>query len=265
MQSEYAIVCSKEDPAGVNIHKCLLEGYQFSQSKGYHSLGNVSLHIIEGESIRAENLTKQIDAKTFIFATKHKSEAAVDCLSVHVPGNWDKADMGGKAGKLGIAPASLVKALFMKLLDNSPNNSEVTLEATHHGPLLERPAVFIEIGSSEERWTNPALGKVIAKTIMDVIANPVTVCKTCFAIGSTHYPKQFNAVLTNSEFAIGHICPKHNLGFLDKDMIQQAIGRTVERVEFVLLDWKSLGPDKKRISGMLEELNLHVRKTKALS
>ena len=43
------------------------------------------------------------------------------------------------------------------------------MEATHHGPLIDKPCVFIEIGSSETDYTNRRAGFIIAKTIYETV------------------------------------------------------------------------------------------------
>ena len=44
-------------------------------------------------------------------------------------------------------------------------------------------------------------------------------------------------------------------------MLKQAIEKTYEKVDFVLLDWKGLGKEKQRIKSILEELNIEYKRT----
>lgn len=48
---------------------------------------------------------------------------------------------------------------------------------------------------------------------------------------------------------------------LDEGLIKQSIEKTIEKVDFVLLNWKGLGTEKQRIVELLKNLNLEVRKT----
>ena len=41
--------------------------------------------------------------------------------------------------------------------DKLDEEYDITLEATHHGPLLDSPTLYLEIGSDEERWSDPGL------------------------------------------------------------------------------------------------------------
>ena len=55
---------------------------------------------------------------------------------------------------------------------------------------------------------------------------------------------------------------KYMLERLDKNMVQQALDRNMGKVDHVILDWKGLGKEKKRISDLLKELNIEFKRTK---
>ena len=80
---EKTIIISKKDPASLNIKEEL-------------DTLNIRTYEVEEEPIYAENIDKKVKADFFIFATKHSSEKGINSLSIHVPGNWYKADLGGK-------------------------------------------------------------------------------------------------------------------------------------------------------------------------
>jgi len=259
---KYAIVTSKKDAAGCNIHASLLGLYPFRQEGGFHIMDNIGLYAIEEDSIHAENIDKQIDADFFIFATKHKSASGTKSLSVHVPGNFGKAELGGKEKTLCIAPASLLKAMFAELNNQGKQleSYEITLETVHHGPYLEKPVMFIEIGSSENEWGIKAAGEIIARTIVSVLQKPVPECKTVIAIGGPHYPREFNKFLLRTEYAIGQMCPEYQLPNLDEGMLKQMIEKNVEKVEFILLEWKGLKGHKEIVKQLIEKANLPFKK-----
>lgn len=274
---KYAVITSKKDEAGCNIRDCLLELFPFKKEATHHIFGNISLYEIEIDSIYAENLDREINADVLIFATKHQSKAGTKSLSVHVPGNFGKAEMGGKDKTLCIAPASLLKAMFVELNENgkglegsvtcvptSPSQSsgsyEITLETVHHGPCLEKPAMFIEIGSSINEWKIKEAGEIIAKTIMNVLSKEIKECKAVIAIGGPHYPREYNKFLLRTGYAIGQICPEYQLPNLDEYMLKQMIEKNVEKIEFVLLDWKGLKGHKEIVKELLGKLNIPYRK-----
>ncbi|MDP7180468.1 MAG: D-aminoacyl-tRNA deacylase [Candidatus Woesearchaeota archaeon] len=255
-----AIIVSKEDPAGMNIAECLSE-YDLDKL-------NAELFIRKKESIFNEGIDEEVDADLFIFATKHQSAKGVHSLSCHAPGNFGKAEAGGKDKKLCVAPAVLLKEAFLKLNEFGERlGHEITLEVTHHGPYLEKPCMFIEIGSDEDNWKNNESGKVIAKVVVDLLERIDDIMgnskkyEIAFGVGGLHYGKTFGRRVLEKDIAIGHICPKYQFENLDKEMILEGINRTHEKVDFVLLDWKGLGKEKQRIVDMLNELGLEFKRT----
>lgn len=258
----YAVITSKKDEAGCNIRECLLELYPFKKEAACHSLENISLYEVEIDSIYAENMDKQIDADFLIFATKHQSKAGTKSLSVHVPGNFGKAEMGGREKTLCVAPASLLKAMFLELNENGKQiqDYEITLETVHHGPYLEKPVMFIEIGSSANEWGVKGAGEIIARTIMAVLQNPVPEFKSVIAIGGPHYPREYNKFLLRTEYAIGQMCPEYQLPNLNEEMLKQMLEKNVEKPEFALLDWKGLKGHKEIVKELLEKINFPYKK-----
>lgn len=255
----YAIIISKQDPASANIQGCLLKSYKFEKKEAYWERGSIRIYEFEEKGIYCTELGT-IDADVIIFATRHCSAAGRKSLSVHVPGNWSKADMGGKDRTLCIAPASLVKEMFVELNKHPLEGYEVTLEAVHHGPFTTTPCLFIEIGSSEKEWSDAAAGEIIATTIINVLENQQKVFRSAIAFGSPHYPDTFNKFLLRTEYAIGQICPKYMLEQIDEHMVRQAYEKNVEKIEFALLDWKGLGTGKAKLLEILEKLKIPYRK-----
>ncbi|MDD4877997.1 MAG: D-aminoacyl-tRNA deacylase [Candidatus Nanoarchaeia archaeon] len=259
---KYAVITSKKDEAGKNIRECLLRLFDFKEEENHRALGNILLFETEEETIYCENIDKEINADILIFATKHQSKAGTKSLSVHIPGNFGNAEMGGKDKTLCIAPASLLKAMFLELNENGKEleGYEITLETVHHGPLLEKPAMFIEIGSSINEWGIKEAGEIIAKTIMSVLQKPIAECKAVIAIGGPHYPREYNKFLLRTEYAIGQMCPEYQLPNLDEAMLRQMLEKNVEKIEFVLLDWKGLKAHKEIVKELLANLNIPYRK-----
>ncbi|MBU2589802.1 MAG: hypothetical protein KJ939_05080 [Nanoarchaeota archaeon] len=261
----FAIIVSKKDKAGMTIKDALLELYDFNDYKTYWQHENIKLYEVEQESIHCEDIDKIIIADYFIFATKHKSEAGKNSLSVHVPGNWGKAELGGKDKTLCLAPASLLKEMFLELNEQGKDlDYEITLETVHHGPCVEKPVMFIEIGSSEGQWKDKKAGNVISRTIMNVLSREIKTYKTVIGLGSSHYPQPFNKLLLRTEYAIGQICPKYQMDNLNEEMLLQAVKKNVEKIEFVLLDWKGLSNYKEKVMGLLDKLGLKYKKVKEI-
>ena len=105
-----------------------------------------------------DGIDREIGAELFIFASQHKSQAGVHSLSVHSIGNFGKAMGSGRDNYLVPSPAFVMGECFRLLSEKAKEESAgyaVILEATHHGPVLEKPSMFIEIGSDEEHYKDP--------------------------------------------------------------------------------------------------------------
>jgi len=271
MYKKYLVVASKLDKAGINITTALS---QFRQNPVISSIGdkpNFDFYLLEKEIIDDSGIDKEkINKYDFIiFASKHESSKKEKTLSVHSPGNWRDNQLGGEPGKVCPSSALFQKQLFENLntiakkyeMDSKYN---VTLEATHHGPLIEKPCVFIEIGSTDTEWNDRKAAFVIAKTISETIENFKENPYNEFAIGigGPHYCPNFNKVQLNSNVALAHIIPQYALP-LKKEMVKEALEKTDEEVDFALLDWKGLGNSEQRqqILDILDKLYLQYKRT----
>ena len=265
---EYALIIWKKDPAGNNIKNNLLKLYNFSENGKYddndvYSYKNISLYTSEIRHINCEHIDERLKEDVIIFLTTHRSESKIPSLSVHVAGNWGKAELGGEDKQLSIAYPSLMKEILFEIKKNNTlENFEVIFEVSHHGPLLTRkPSMFVEIGSSEKEWSIPEAGKIIASSVMNCLSKKITKTKAVFGIGGLHTAPILTKAVEKSEFALAHICPKYNLENLDEKMVKQAFERSCEKIEFALLDWKGMGKEKTRIIELLEKLNIEYKRT----
>ncbi len=258
MYKKYLIVASKKDRAGVNITT------QLSQ------LGKYDFYLVDEEIIYTRNLDlEKINQYDFIiFASKHQSQKKEKTLSIHAPGNWRSADYGGEPRKVCPTSALFMKRAFEILNKNAQKYNlkeyKVTLEATHHGPLIEKPCMFIEIGATENEWGNRKAGFIIANTIKDIITRfePSPYNEVAIGIGGPHYCPNFNKIQLNSNFAVSHVIASYALP-ASEEMIKEAVDKTEEDVDFVLLDWKGLtnAEERQRIIAILDKLYLNYKKT----
>ena len=176
MYKKYLIISSKKDLAGENITKNLS---QFRKNPILISMNNLGssfdFYFRDEEIISDKNLDfEKISKYDFIiFASKHQSEKREKTISVHSPGNWRIAEFGGESGKVCTSSALFNKFIFEKLNENAKaaklKEYQITLECTHHGPLISKPCVFIEIGSTENEWKDRQAGFIVAKTISETI------------------------------------------------------------------------------------------------
>ena len=272
MVKKYLVVASKKDPAGVNITN------QLNQFRPNPVLSGMSkdkpsfdFYLVEEDILHEENLDmEKINKYDFvIFVSKHESGSKEKTLSIHSPGNWREARGGGKSGKVSRASALFNKTMFENLNqevgESGLNNRyNVTLECTHHGPLIDKPCLFIEIGSGEEQWKDKAAGfalaKVINKTIDEFRENPYR--EVGIGLGGPHYCPNFNKIQRDSNVALAHVIPGYMIP-ITEDMINEAWEKTLEEVDFVVLDWKGLGKSEQRqeLINILEKNYIQWKKT----
>ena len=248
------VLAWRNDPAGYGIVQAL---QKIGRQPG------VSFYTAEADILYGEEIEKKADADVLVFASKHASKEGRPTFSCHVAGNWGDARFGGHPKELCVAPALFLKRMFISLKESAKGlPHDVTLEATHHGPLVRKPSLFVEIGSDEEEWKKEENANVVASAIMKCLSakNPDGV-KVAVGLGGPHYCSQFNKVQMGNEIAVGHICPKHCLAFPDREMLTQAWERTIPKPDFFLLDWKGLGSEKQRIVGLLKECGYPFRRT----
>lgn len=264
MKNNIAIIVSENDIAGLNIKEKLTSGSDFLKSgesfDGYDvmSRGSARLYTLKTDTVFAEELDKRIDADLFIFATRHQASSEMSTLSVHTPGNFAKADFGGADGKICVALPFLMKKAMTKLNAYNSISYNITMEATHHGPYLEKPAMFIEIGSTEKQWQNMEAGRIIARTISELTVEGFEPSGVSAAgIGGPHYCSGFNKFCFDGEFAVGHVCPKYHADRIDKAMLLRMAEKTSPRAGMFLIDWKGVNSAQRNsIIAMIEELGL---------
>jgi len=129
------------------------------------------------------------------------------------------------------------------------------LEVTHHGPIINKPCCFIELGSSEEQWKDKNAAKILAKTIIDLQNYKKQNWIPCLAVGGLHYMQSFNKIQLNSNYAIGHAIPKYCFPVINH-MLNEAVVKTQENFNTVLLDWKGLGEYKQQTLDAIKRAGL---------
>lgn len=278
MNWKFTAVYSNKDEAGKNIARNLKALSSMSDIPIIDLIIGIEKDIVDAENIDRQIVDKQTDADFIIFISKHKSQQYNKTLSIHAPGNWHEAELGGQSKKVCLTSSFFLKSLFIELnkQNSQAENSsyQVTLEVTHHGPYIEKPCCFIEIGSSENEWKDGNAGKIIAQTLIETVKswkkNEKNGAKEseekkwipAIGIGGNHYCYNFNKIQLNSVYAISHIIPRYSLP-LNEDMVREAIEKTIEKPELALLDWKGLGKaeERKQAIEILEKARVKYERT----
>ena len=101
--------------------------------------------------IYEEGLDSLVKTDLFVFLSRHRSSKGVASFTVHPLGNWaGKRGGRGKAGDAQHGGALADEEHAVSDFQGNDTGVAVTYEATHHGPLLETPSFFVEVGGSEE-------------------------------------------------------------------------------------------------------------------
>lgn len=270
------LVSSIEDPASQNIAKQALLKAEFEKTKEsfqgnpqYRAkLGSneVLLITINDRLVEAQNVTESFtNVELVVFISRHSSESGMPTLSVHTPGNLNKAELGGTPRSVSISPANAMRhaLLAMKRIKQEMKlDYEVSYEGTHHGPSLDVPCMFTELGSSPAQWNDTKAAQTVARSTIEAISLfPQQSARAVVGIGGTHYNAKFTKIALQEDIAFSHMIPKYAIAELDAEMLKQCIHRTLEPVEGVILDWKGIkGENKPTLTEMLDETGLPVEK-----
>ncbi len=267
------IVASTKDIASMNIAHQIIEVYGFEKlpetfqenSMFLKHIANydVKLIFIKQELIHSQNITDHFTPELILYVSRHASESGLPTLSVHVPGNLGKAELGGLPKRVSICPASAMKNALLELAKIKEEKGlpyEVSYECTHHGPSLDVPTMFVELGSSLEQWKDAKAAEAVAHSAMTAISKD-TKYPTVLGVGGPHYNERFTRIALTTPRAFGHIISKYAAPTLDANVIKLCIQKTVEKVESAVFDWKSLRAiDRMKIINALKQVNVSIER-----
>lgn len=258
------------------------------------ALSALRINAIDTKAPTVLDVPTRFDTDYILVLSSHKSKVPKPMLTMHFPGNWGKAEMGGSSQTLNIAYASKLRQLYLETKKANAAlglNWDVVVEVDHHGPTCNVPIIFIEIGSSEKEWVNPLAAKVLAEAIREVLRLESSVLpsktkgdkselktqdskrcmdqqddiesarpRTFFGIGCGHYAREFCAFMERAEgkdWAVGHMLPKYAIDGASDDVLKQAIEKSVEKVEKAIALKDSLNQkQKEKIRKFCEQISL---------
>jgi D-aminoacyl-tRNA deacylase len=246
------VLSSTQDIASTNLKQHLLqhqdlweEHGMFSDLPVYRFSHNHDIYLvtISDRKIFHNHLDQEINTHLHLTPTqvivlsRHRSQKATPSLTVHPVGNFGEADLGGLPQKLVPSSPRMMTHLLRLIKHHHSHTSlphHVCFEVTHHGPYLETPTVFVEIGSTETEWKKPGPAKIITLSLLDLLQTypseqafpkdiPVLV-----GIGGGHYTPRFTDVIFERNAAFGHMIPKYHIsaGNINGEMLNQAIAMT---------------------------------------
>ncbi|KAL0424860.1 UNVERIFIED_CONTAM: D-aminoacyl-tRNA deacylase [Sesamum radiatum] len=275
------VVATTCDPASINPAKALLAmpGWQPGPTLdgGIRSFKNGgSLRLLEQEKfiIEEDDLDLRWEAATgetvveMIFLSRHAAVSNRPALTIHPIGTPDiycgvphlkDGDVLPQGGKPGWAAPPCPRMgpwlLLLKKIAESHKllpEFEITLEATHHGPVTTKPTMFIEIGSTEEYWGRQDAARVVAQLVWEGLGlgegaaigtwNSTTgKKKVLLGIGGGHYvPRHMDIIMKDGTW-VGHLISGYSLPMEDPGQSKEktttdSIGGTWKRAIKVAFD-----------------------------
>ncbi|XP_076919079.1 D-aminoacyl-tRNA deacylase-like [Bidens hawaiensis] len=237
-----------------------------------------------------------------IFLSKHTAVTNRPALTIHPIGvphlkEGDVPPQGGKPGWAAVpSPRMTSWLILLNKLAQSHNllpEFEITLEATHHGPVTNKPTMFLEIGSTLEYWKRQDAAQVIAQLVWEglgigggeAVGNWNSMSsnkKVLLGIGGGHYVPRHMDIVLKGGVCVGHLLSGYslpmeepveskgekninNIGGTWKHAIKAAYDATVEGFPggevIAHIDQKSFkGWQKKAIIDYLGEQNIKIGK-----
>ena len=252
------LVAYKDDHAGNNMANFI--SHSMKKDGEIYRGKDFDLLIIPTPAISADWLEEKYSYDGFVFLSKHAAESSVLALTCHSTGNFSDAKFGGKNKQVAIPHPDLQKSYLKKLWEhkNDFSDFQITIEATHHGPTaLNKPTIFIEIGTTEKQWTDNALCSSVAKLVVEVLREKQKSAPVAICFGGTHYPEKFTKELIEGKHALGTVIPKHSLDSLDQELFSHILERN-NMAKSALLDWTGLGQNKQKVLDLLSQTELEV-------
>ena len=241
------IAVNNDDIASTNQAKFLLESHQWTQRDDVEScptyaIGNVRMWFLPKRILWEDYLdhrwydaTKETVGEV-IFPSRHAAVSGKPCLTLHpigVPHHplGEEPPFGGKSG---FAPppnpriAPWWRLLHQTWKDKAIPDFSLSLEVTHHGPILDVPALFIEVGSTEPYWPNEEAAHLLSEVIAEGLAFENRFLNQCWSqnnngepvlvtLGGGHYAPKANKLGLEDNVWLGHMLANHSLPFGSQD------------------------------------------------
>ena len=114
------LVASNKDIASLNIKKQILNNIPSKKPQKYSRKTpfthanlngkNITLATLNEESVNAQNLPENFpEAEMIVFISRHSSASGKPTLSVHTPGNFAEAGLGGLPKTVSVSPATAMQ------------------------------------------------------------------------------------------------------------------------------------------------------------
>lgn len=255
------LVACEGDEASASMASALLNRVVFDESGPVEGAptyrkGSVRLWCRPGHHLDQDHLDQRWTASTgeavddVLFLSKHAAASGRPCLTVHPIGvpHVEPSEAPPYGGRAGAAPppsprlARIWRALLAHAQDERIPEFEVSLEVTHHGPWLDAPAAFLEVGSSKATWAHAGAAEVWADVILGLLEceltgqahpDPSPHVPVLVTFGGGHYAPRANQMAAEEDALLGHMLANHSMPFT-RDASEQVVGRWSHAVDVAL-------------------------------
>jgi Uncharacterized protein conserved in archaea len=255
-------VCSEKDLPSVNMKNCLMTKREWEDvgtfgNDRFLTCGDAAMMITSDLHIYSDNVDVRakeagISPDTVIFMSRHSAASGEAALTVHPIGNYGENKYGGKEGKLVRSAPSLMSDALRKIMSYSDlPEFKICFEVTHHGPWLERPTFFIEIGSDEKNWGNIRAADILSDVLLNIEPNDYI---SAIGVAGGHYAPRFTEVVEGFKVNFGHMIPNYHLEGKDDESIIRMTKDACEATgtDIVYIHKKSLKkPEERHISELI--------------
>lgn len=229
------VVASAADEASVNVRDRLLEVGGWSEGgtfdgnpvwrRGEHLLVTIREHHLFVDDIdRKVADALAVTADAVVYLSKHRAASGQNSLTVHPIGNWHAAEFGGRPSEVVPSAPGLMTDALRRLAAEGPSlGYPATFEATHHGPYLETPTFYVEVGSGPGSWADPRAAAILARTVLAATDPGYPVA---LGVGGGHYVPRVTDVALARQVSFGHLVPSHALEPPNHPALERAIDRT---------------------------------------
>lgn len=268
------LVRYEKDIASVNMVDTYIARGEWSEAGTdangcrYITDGNDMVVYLQHHHINAEHLDRQAAEFGFrpdvvVFPSVHSAKSGMPALTVHPIGNYHEAQYGGESGKLVRTVPSLLSDTLRSIRRNcSIEEYNVCFEVTHHGPYLETPAYFLEIGSDASCWGRKDAAEIQATVLGEV--RETNDYPTVIGIGGGHYAPRFTELALSSKVNFGHMLPNYQLEGYDDEDIARSVKAAMEAsgTRMAYLHRKSMkGAQASRITAIAESVGCEFMKS----
>ncbi|WP_435179936.1 D-aminoacyl-tRNA deacylase [Halorussus sp. AFM4] len=140
-----------------------------------------------------------------LFVSRHSGDTG-PLLTAHFTGNFGPAEFGGVEGGLAEACPNAHARLLAAFDERAPDDYEVGMECTHHGPSsVGVPSMFVELGSDEPQWSDPAGARAVARAVLDLQGVEPHRERQVVGFGGGHYVPRFERIERETDWAVGHV------------------------------------------------------------